>query len=166
MKAKFGVWRKRVDRAAVCTRIRCFTINGADADSPNFTPLASSLVSTYLMANPCAVHMNTGFLTTGRHGLAAARGQIRRSRMRLVNSMRHSALLHCITRHIDRFKKWADDYFYISPPVPPRRGRLYDHRSQRWRIRTQFRVREDVGRDIPGDLSQEVGSAAGWIPRV
>jgi len=109
------------------------TINGADADNPEFFATGISLVAH--MANPHvpAVHMNTRFLATTKRWFGG--GADLNPPIPYDEDTRefHRHLRQACDAHdadyYDRFSKWADEYFYI----PHRRvhrgvgGIFYDH---------------------------------------
>lgn len=109
------------------------TINGADADNPEFFATGISLVAH--MANPHvpAVHMNTRFLVTTKRWFGG--GADLNPPIPYEEDTRefHQHLRQACDAHdpdyYDRFSKWADEYFYI----PHRRvhrgvgGIFYDH---------------------------------------
>ena len=97
------------------------TINGASADSPGFTATGISLVAH--MANPHvpAVHMNTRFLTTGKAWFGGGADLNPPIPYAEDTDEFHACFRAACAAHnptyYERFKKWADDYFYI-----PHRG--------------------------------------------
>lgn len=109
------------------------TINGADADNPGFTATGISLVAH--MANPHvpAVHMNTRFLTTQAAWFGGGADLNPPIPYQTDTDAFHARLRAACAAHnptyYDKFKKWADDYFFI-----PHRGEhrgvggiFYDH---------------------------------------
>ena len=109
------------------------SINGASAEQPAFSATGISLVAH--MANPHvpAVHMNTRFLTTTRAwfgGGADLNPPIPRDE---DTALFHAELKQACDAngegYYERFKQWADDYFYI-PHRKVHRGAggiFYDH---------------------------------------
>jgi coproporphyrinogen III oxidase len=109
------------------------TINGADPDNPAFTATGISLVAH--MANPHvpAVHMNTRFLTT-RKAWFGGGGDLNPPIPYDADTAEfHAAFRAACDAHdpeyYDRFKAWADDYFYIPHRKVHRGvgGIFYDH---------------------------------------
>jgi len=109
------------------------TINGADPENPVFTATGISLVAH--MANPHvpAVHMNTRFLTTSKAWFGGG-GDLNPP----IPYDEDTAEFHAAFKaacdahdgeHYPRFKKWADDYFYIPHRKVHRGvgGIFYDH---------------------------------------
>ncbi|MDR2858713.1 MAG: oxygen-dependent coproporphyrinogen oxidase [Novosphingobium sp.] len=109
------------------------TINGASADRPAFSATGISLVAH--MANPHvpAVHMNTRFLTTTRSWFGGGADLNPPIPYAQDTEEFHAALkLVCDahgTDYYERFKQWADDYFYIPHRKVHRGvgGIFYDH---------------------------------------
>ena len=109
------------------------TINGADADARGFTATGISLVAH--MANPHvpAVHMNTRFLTTSKAWFGG--GADLNPPIPYDEDTRdfHTAFQQACDahdpEHYPRFKKWADEYFYIPHRGVHRGvgGIFYDH---------------------------------------
>lgn len=109
------------------------TINGADADNPEFFATGISLVAH--MANPHvpAVHMNTRFLATTKRWFGGGADLNPPIPYEEDTQEFHQHLRQACDAHdadyYDRFSKWADEYFYI----PHRRvhrgvgGIFYDH---------------------------------------
>ncbi|MBX7483974.1 oxygen-dependent coproporphyrinogen oxidase [Qipengyuania qiaonensis] len=108
-------------------------VNGASADNPGFTATGISLVAH--MANPHvpAVHMNTRFLTTGKAWFGG--GADLNPPIPYVDDTEefHARLRAACSAHnptyYERFKKWADDYFFIPHRGVHRGvgGIFYDH---------------------------------------
>jgi coproporphyrinogen III oxidase len=140
------------------------TMHGA-ADDPRFLATGISLVAH--MANPHvpAVHMNTRLHL---HPQALVRRR-RRSEpsppYEADTSEFHSAFQAACDRadptYYERFRKWADDYFYLPHRgVSSRRGRIfYDHLEGIFR--QAFRVHPRCGRELPGGLSKTRKAADG-----
>ena len=109
------------------------TVNGASEDSPEFTATGISLVAH--MANPHvpAVHMNTRFLTTGKAWFGGGADlnppiPYQEDTEDFHARFRAACAAHNPT-YYERFKKWADDYFYIPHRGVHRGvgGIFYDH---------------------------------------
>ncbi|WP_271078550.1 oxygen-dependent coproporphyrinogen oxidase [Aurantiacibacter sp. MUD61] len=108
-------------------------VNGASAEHPEFTATGISLVAH--MRNPHVpnVHMNTRFLTTqaawfgGGADLNPAL-PYEEDTERFHARLRAACSAHNPT-YYDRFRKWADDYFYIPHRGVHRGvgGIFYDH---------------------------------------
>ncbi|MEL6486771.1 MAG: oxygen-dependent coproporphyrinogen oxidase [Pseudomonadota bacterium] len=129
-------------------------INGADADNPGFTATGISLVAH--MANPHvpAVHMNTRFLTTGKAWFGGGADlnppiPYEEDTEEFHASMRAACMAHNPT-YYERYKKWADEYFYIPHRNVHRGvgGIFYDHLESddeaAWE--RNFAFTQDVGR--------------------
>ena len=109
------------------------SVNGASADNPRFTATGISLVAH--MANPHvpAVHMNTRFLTTGKAWFGGGADLNPPIPYEEDTADFHAAFRACCMGHnptyFDKFKKWADDYFYIPHRQCHRGvgGIFYDH---------------------------------------
>lgn len=109
------------------------TINGASADQPAFSATGISLVAH--MANPHvpAVHMNTRFLTTTKAWFGGGADLNPPIPYEEDTADFHAALKAVCDRHgadyYDRFKAWADEYFYIPHRQCHRGvgGIFYDH---------------------------------------
>ena len=97
------------------------TINGASEDTPGFTATGISLVAH--MANPHvpAVHMNTRFLTTSKAWFGGGADLNPPIPYEDDTAEFHAAFRAACMGHnptyYDKFRKWADDYFFI-----PHRG--------------------------------------------
>ncbi len=109
------------------------SVNGADPDNPGFTATGISLVAH--MANPHvpAVHMNTRFLTTGKAWFGGGADlnppiPYEDDTEEFHASMRAACMAHNPT-YYERFKKWADEYFYLPHRDVHRGvgGIFYDH---------------------------------------
>jgi coproporphyrinogen III oxidase len=108
-------------------------VNGADADNPGFTATGISLVAH--MANPHvpAVHMNTRFLTTGKAWFGGGADLNPPLPYDEDTDAFHAAFRAACMAHnptyYERFKQWADDYFYIPHRGVHRGvgGIFYDH---------------------------------------
>ncbi|GAA4643077.1 oxygen-dependent coproporphyrinogen oxidase [Pontixanthobacter gangjinensis] len=109
------------------------SINGASAENPGFTATGISLVAH--MANPHvpAVHMNTRFLTTGKSWFGGGADLNPPIPYDEDTADFHAAFRAACAAHnptyYDKFKKWADDYFYIPHRQCHRGvgGIFYDH---------------------------------------
>lgn len=109
------------------------TINGASAEQPAFSATGISLVAH--MANPHvpAVHMNTRFLTTTKAWFGGGADLNPPIPYDEDTADFHAALKAACDRHgadyYDRFKAWADEYFYIPHRQCHRGvgGIFYDH---------------------------------------
>ena len=109
------------------------SVNGASADNPGFSATGISLVAH--MANPHvpAVHMNTRFLTTGKAWFGGGADLNPPIPYDEDTAEFHAAFRAACAAHnptyYDRFKKWADDYFYIPHRQCHRGvgGIFYDH---------------------------------------
>ena len=127
------------------------TIHGAGADNPGFTATGISLVAH--MANPHvpAVHMNTRFLTPSKAWFGGG-GDLNPPIPYAEDTAEfHAAFRAACDAHgadyYDRFKAWADDYFFV-----PHRGRargvggiFYDDlNTGEWEA--DFAFTQDVGR--------------------
>ncbi|MDZ4306733.1 oxygen-dependent coproporphyrinogen oxidase [Allopontixanthobacter sp.] len=129
------------------------SVNGASADNPGFSATGISLVAH--MANPHvpAVHMNTRFLTTGKAWFGGGADLNPPIPYDEDTAEFHAAFRATCARHnpvyYDRFKKWADDYFYIPHRQCHRGvgGIFYDH----------MEVTEDGAFDRNFSFTRDVG---------
>jgi coproporphyrinogen III oxidase len=125
------------------------TIHGAGED-PSFFATGISLVAH--MANPHvpAVHMNTRFLTTTKRWFGGGADLNPPIPYAEDTAEFHAALKTACDahdpEHYPRFKKWADDYFYIPHRQVHRGvgGIFYDHLERDWEA--DFAFTQDVGR--------------------
>ncbi len=109
------------------------SVNGASVDAPGFTATGISLVAH--MANPHvpAVHMNTRFLTTTKAWFGGGADLNPPLPYAEDTAEFHAAFKAACDGHgadyHDRFKAWADDYFYIPHRKVHRGvgGIFYDH---------------------------------------
>jgi coproporphyrinogen III oxidase len=109
------------------------TINGASAEQPAFAATGISLVAH--MANPHvpAVHMNTRFLTTTKAWFGGGADLNPPIAYVEDTAQFHAALRAACDAHgadyYERFKQWADEYFYIPHRKVHRGvgGIFYDH---------------------------------------
>ena len=135
------------------------TINGADPENPGFSATGISLVAH--MANPQvpAVHMNTRFLTTTKAWFGGGADLNPPLPYAEDTADFHAAFKAACDAHgadyYDRFKAWADEYFYIPHRKVHRGvgGIFYDHLecapdddggSAAWEA--NFAYTQDVGR--------------------
>ena len=108
-------------------------INGASEEHPGFTATGISLVAH--MANPHvpAVHMNTRFLTTQAAWFGGGADLNPPIPYADDTEEFHASLRAACSAHnptyYERYKKWADDYFYIPHRNTHRGvgGIFYDH---------------------------------------
>ncbi len=109
------------------------TINGASESNPGFTATGISLVAH--MANPHvpAVHMNTRFLTTSKAWFGGGADlnppiPYAEDTEEFHAAFRAACMGHNPT-YYDKFRKWADDYFFIPHRGVARGvgGIFYDH---------------------------------------
>jgi coproporphyrinogen III oxidase len=124
------------------------TINGASAEQNAFSATGISLVAH--MANPHvpAVHMNTRFLTTTKAWFGGGADLNPPIPYDEDTAEFHAAFKAACDTHgpdyHDRFKKWADDYFYIPHRKVHRGvgGIFYDHLectdAERWEANFAF----------------------------
>ncbi|WP_333571176.1 oxygen-dependent coproporphyrinogen oxidase [Sphingomonas sp.] len=125
------------------------TIHGAGED-PSFFATGISLVAH--MANPHvpAVHMNTRFLTTTKRWFGGGADLNPPLPYAEDTADFHARLQAACDAHdatyYPRFKKWADDYFYIPHRKVHRGvgGIFYDHLENAWEA--DFAFTQDVGR--------------------
>ena len=109
------------------------SINGASEEEPGFTATGISLVAH--MANPHvpAVHMNTRFLTTTKAWFGGGGDLNPPIPYDQDTAEFHAAFQAACDAHgpdyYERFKKWADDYFFIPHRGVHRGvgGIFYDH---------------------------------------
>jgi coproporphyrinogen III oxidase len=147
------------------------TIHGASAENPGFTATGISLVAH--MANPHvpAVHMNCRFLTTGKAWFGGGADLNPPLPYAEDTEAFHAAFRAACARHnptyFERFKKWADDYFYIPHRGVHRGvgGIFYDHLECRDEaaFERHFAFTRDVGEaflDVfPRLVRRRMGSA-------
>lgn len=109
------------------------SVNGASVEQPNFTATGISLVAH--MANPHvpAVHMNTRFLTTQAAWFGGGADLNPPIPYAEDTEAFHAAFRAACAAHnptyYDKFKAWADDYFFIPHRGVARGvgGIFYDH---------------------------------------
>lgn len=129
------------------------SVHGASVENPGFSATGISLVAH--MANPHvpAVHMNTRFLTTGKAWLGGGADlnpplPYAEDTDDFHAAFRATCALHNPT-YYERFKKWADDYFYIPHRHCHRGvgGIFYDHMEvdQQDAWERNFAFTKDVG---------------------
>ena len=130
------------------------TINGADPEDPRFSATGISLVAH--MANPQvpAVHMNTRFLTTTKAWFGGGADLNPPLPFAEDTAEFHAAMKAACDSHgadyYERFRAWADDYFYIPHRKVHRGvgGIFYDHLEcadeAAWEA--NFAFTQDVGR--------------------
>ena len=130
------------------------TINGASEDNPGFTATGISLVAH--MANPHvpAVHMNTRFLTTSKAWFGGGADlnppiPYEEDTAEFHAAFRAACMGHNPT-YYDKFKKWADDYFFIPHRGVARGvgGIFYDHLecAEEAEFERNFALTRDVGK--------------------
>jgi len=130
------------------------SINGADADNPGFTATGISLVAHMTNPHVPAVHMNTRFLTTGKAWFGGGADLNPPIPYEEDTEEFHAAMRAACTAHnptyYERYKKWADDYFYIPHREVHRGvgGIFYDHlesdEEAAWE--RNFAFTQDVGK--------------------
>jgi coproporphyrinogen III oxidase len=109
------------------------TINGASAERPGFSATGISLVAHLANPHAPAVHMNTRFLTTTKAWFGGGADLNPPIPYDEDTAEFHAAFKAACDAHApgdyDRFKKWADDYFYIPHRKVHRGvgGIFYDH---------------------------------------
>ena len=129
-------------------------VNGASAEAPGFTATGISLVAH--MANPHvpAVHMNTRFLTTEKAWFGGGADlnppiPYEEDTEDFHAAMRAACAAHNPT-YYERYKKWADDYFYIPHRETHRGvgGIFYDHLecTDEASFERNFAFTQDVGK--------------------
>ncbi|MGB7373017.1 oxygen-dependent coproporphyrinogen oxidase [Pontixanthobacter sp.] len=134
------------------------SVNGASAENPGFTATGISLVAH--MANPHvpAVHMNTRFLTTGKAWFGGGADLNPPIPYEDDTADFHAAFRAACAAHnpvyYDRFKKWADEYFYIPHRKCHRGvgGIFYDHMEcdDTAAFERNFALTQDVGKTFLG----------------
>ncbi len=109
------------------------TVNGADPDNPGFTATGISLVAHMTNPHVPAVHMNTRFLTTGKAWFGGGADlnppvPFEEDTEEFHAQFRAACAAHNPT-YYEKYKKWADDYFYIPHRKVHRGvgGIFYDH---------------------------------------
>ncbi len=130
-------------------------VNGASPESPGFTATGISLVAH--MANPHvpAVHMNTRFLTTQAAWFGGGADLNPPLPYEDDTEAFHAAFRAACAAHnptyYDRFKKWADEYFYI-----PHRG---VHRGVGGIFYDHLECEDDAAFDRNFAFTQDVGKS-------
>ena len=109
------------------------SINGADPENPGFTATGISLVAHMTNPHVPAVHMNTRFLTTGKAWFGGGADlnppiPYEEDTEAFHAAMRAACMAHNPT-YYERYRKWADEYFYIPHREVHRGvgGIFYDH---------------------------------------
>lgn len=131
------------------------SINGASVDQPGFTATGISLVAH--MANPHvpAVHMNTRFLTTTKAWFGGGADLNPPLPYDEDTEAFHARLKQACDAHgedyYERFKAWADDYFYLPHRKVHRGvgGIFYDH----------LECADDAGFEANFAFTRDVGKA-------
>ena len=131
------------------------TIHGAGEENPGFFATGISLVAH--MANPHvpAVHMNTRFLTTTKRWFGGGADLNPQIPYDEDTAAFHARLQAACDPHgadyYDRFKAWADDYFWIPHRKVHRGvgGIFYDH----------LECADDAGFDANFAFTRDVGEA-------
>jgi coproporphyrinogen III oxidase len=109
------------------------TINGASEDNPGFTATGISLVAHMANAHVPAVHMNTRFLTTSKAWFGGGADLNPPLPYEDDTAEFHAAFRAACMGHnptyYDKFRKWADEYFFIPHRGVSRGvgGIFYDH---------------------------------------
>ena len=131
------------------------SVNGADPENPGFTATGISLVAHMVNPHVPAVHMNTRFLTTGKAWFGGGADlnppiPYDEDTEEFHASMRAACMAHNPT-YYDRYKKWADEYFYIPHRDVHRGvgGIFYDH----------LECDDDPSWDRNFSFTQDVGKA-------
>ncbi|MFU7529479.1 oxygen-dependent coproporphyrinogen oxidase [Qipengyuania sp. ASV99] len=131
------------------------SVNGADPDNPGFTATGISLVAHMTNPHVPAVHMNTRFLTTGKAWFGGGADlnppiPYAEDTDEFHAVMRAACMGHNPT-YYDRYKKWADEYFYIPHREVHRGvgGIFYDH----------LECSDDASFDRNFAFTQDVGKA-------
>ncbi|WEK47909.1 MAG: oxygen-dependent coproporphyrinogen oxidase [Candidatus Andeanibacterium colombiense] len=129
------------------------TIHGAGEENPGFTATGISLVAH--MANPHvpAVHMNTRFLTTSKAWFGGGADLNPPVPYEDDTEAFHAAFRAACAGHnptyYEKFKKWADDYFFIPHRGVSRGvgGIFYDHLecADQAEFERNFAFTRDVG---------------------
>jgi coproporphyrinogen III oxidase len=150
------------------------SINGADAENPTFTATGISLVAH--MANPMvpAVHMNTRFLTTTKAWFGGGADLNPPIPFAEDTADFHAAMQSACDPHgadyYERYKAWADDYFYIPHRKVHRGvgGIFYDHLecADQAAWEANFAFTQDVGRAFLASFPMLVRRRMGmdWTP--
>ena len=129
-------------------------VNGASADAPGFTATGISLVAHMTNPHVPAVHMNTRFLTTQAAWFGGGADlnppiPYEEDTEDFHAAMRAACMAHNPT-YYERYRKWADDYFYIPHRETHRGvgGIFYDHLecTDDPSFERNFAFTQDVGR--------------------
>lgn len=145
-------------------------VNGASAENPEFTATGISLVAHMTNPHVPAVHMNTRFLTTQAAWFGGGADLNPPIPYEEDTDAFHARMKAACDAHGDdfyeRYKKWADDYFYIPHREVHRGvgGIFYDHRecTDEATFDANFAFTQDVGKaflDIfPALVRKRMGS--------
>ncbi|ABQ67762.1 Coproporphyrinogen oxidase [Rhizorhabdus wittichii RW1] len=131
------------------------TIHGAGEDNPGFFATGISLVAHMASPHVPAVHMNTRFLTTTKRWFGGGADLNPPIPYDADTDAFHARLKAACDPHgadyYDRFKAWADDYFWIPHRQVHRGvgGIFYDHLD----------VEDDAGFDAHFAFTRDVGEA-------
>ncbi|ARR55483.1 oxygen-dependent coproporphyrinogen oxidase [Rhizorhabdus wittichii] len=131
------------------------TIHGAGEDNPGFFATGISLVAHMASPHVPAVHMNTRFLTTTKRWFGGGADLNPPIPYDADTEAFHARLKAACDPHgadyYDRFKAWADDYFWIPHRQVHRGvgGIFYDHLD----------VEDDAGFDAHFAFTRDVGEA-------
>lgn len=146
-------------------------VNGASVEHPEFTATGISLVAHMTNPHVPAVHMNTRFLTTQAAWFGGGADLNPPIPYEEDTAEFHARMKAACDAHGDdfyeRYKKWADDYFYIPHREVHRGvgGIFYDHRecTDDASFDANFAFTQDVGKaflDIfPALVRKRMGSA-------
>ncbi|MEL7189493.1 MAG: oxygen-dependent coproporphyrinogen oxidase [Pseudomonadota bacterium] len=146
-------------------------VNGASVEHPEFTATGISLVAHMTNPHVPAVHMNTRFLTTQAAWFGGGADLNPPIPYEEDTAEFHARMKAACDAHGDdfyeRYKKWADDYFYIPHREVHRGvgGIFYDHRecTDEATFDANFAFTQDVGKaflDIfPALVRKRMGSA-------
>ena len=149
-------------------------VKGA-AEDPRFWASGISLIAHMKNPHVPAVHMNTRMIVTTESWFGGgadlnptldARAAERHPDARGFSRPAEDGLRRAsIPTGIAKYKKWADDYFWLPHRGEPRGvgGIFYDHHdSGDWD--TRFRLHQGRGRGLSGHLSRRSCAAAGTKP--
>ncbi|MEL7198491.1 MAG: oxygen-dependent coproporphyrinogen oxidase [Pseudomonadota bacterium] len=146
-------------------------VNGSSAEHPEFTATGISLVAHMTNPHVPAVHMNTRFLTTQAAWFGGGADLNPPIPYEEDTAEFHARMKAACDAHGDhfyeRYKKWADEYFYIPHREVHRGvgGIFYDHRecTDEATFDANFAFTQDVGKaflDIfPALVRKRMGSA-------
>ncbi len=129
-------------------------VNGASAENPEFTATGISLVAHMTNPHVPAVHMNTRFLTTQAAWFGGGADLNPPIPYEEDTAEFHARMKAACDAHgadfYERYKKWADDYFYIPHREVHRGvgGIFYDHRecTDEATFDANFAFTQDVGK--------------------